>query len=99
MTTMTTTLARRSLRAIAAGTMLSLASIAVATAAEPAKTDKPAVTPAQEQAAAPAPAEHYQVPRQEWTFGGLTGYFDEQQLRRGFKIYKNVCSNCHNMRY
>ena len=41
--------------------------------------------PAQEPAASPAPAEHYQVPRQEWTFGGLFGYFDEQQLRRGYR--------------
>ena len=102
MTTMKTTLARRSLRALAAGTMLSLAAIATAAAAEqPAAAAKPAAAPApaQEAAASPAPAEHYQVPRQEWTFGGLFGYFDEQQLRRGYKIYKNVCSNCHNMRF
>ena len=102
MTTMKTTLARRSLRALAAGTMLSLAAIVTAVAAEqPAEAAKPAAAnaPAQETAAAPAAAEHYQVPRQEWTFGGLFGYFDEQQLRRGYKIYKNVCSNCHNMRF
>jgi ubiquinol-cytochrome c reductase cytochrome b/c1 subunit len=51
-------------------------------------------------AAAPAapPVEEYQIPRQNWTFSGLFGHFDEQQLRRGYKIYKNVCSNCHNMR-
>ena len=42
-------------------------------------------------------AEPYQIPRQEWTYGGLFGYFDEQQLRRGYKVYKEVCSNCHNM--
>ena len=96
MTTIMTTLARQSLRALAAGTMLSLAVIATAAAAEqPAAAPKPAAEPA----AAPAPAEHYQIPRQEWTFGGLFGYFDEQQLRRGYKIYKNVCSNCHNMRF
>ena len=102
MTTMKTTLARRSLRALATGTMLSLAAIATAVAAEqPVAAAKPAAAPApaQEPAASPAPAEHYQVPRQEWTFGGLFGYFDEQQLRRGYKIYKNVCSNCHNMRF
>ena len=102
MTTMKTTLARRSLSALAAGTMLSLAAVATAVAAEqPAAAEKPAAAPAptQEPAASPAPAEHYQVPRQEWTFGGLFGYFDEQQLRRGYKIYKNVCANCHNMRF
>ena len=96
MTTIKTTLARRSLRALAAGTMLSLAAIATAAAAE---QPAPAAAPAAVPAAAPAPAEHYQIPRQEWTFGGLFGYFDEQQLRRGYKIYKNVCSNCHNMRF
>ena len=108
-----TTLARRSLRALAAGTMFSLAAIATAAAAEqPAAAEKPAAAPASEPAAAAekpaaAPAaepaaphaEHYQIPRQEWTFGGLFGYFDEEQLRRGYKIYKNVCSNCHNMRF
>ena len=102
MTTMKTTLARRPLRALAVGTMLSLAAIATAVAAEqPAAAQTPAAAPAPaaEPAAAPASAEHYHVPRQEWTFGGLFGYFDEQQLRRGYKIYKNVCSNCHNMRF
>ena len=92
MTTIKTTLARLSLMSLAAGTMLSLAAIATAAAAE-----QPAAAP--EPAAATAPAEHYQIPRQEWTFGGLFGYFDEQQLRRGYKIYKNVCANCHNMRF
>ena len=111
MTTIKTTLARRSLRALAAGTMFSLAAIATAAAAEqPAAAEKPAAASApaataEKPAAAPASepaaphAEHYQIPRQEWTFGGLFGYFDEQQLRRGYKIYKNVCSNCHNMRF
>ena len=113
MITIKTTLARRSLRALAAGTMFSLVAIAAAAAAEqPAAAEKPAAAPASEPAAAAekpvaAPAsepaaphaEHYQIPRQEWTFGGLFGYFDEQQLRRGYKIYKNVCANCHNMRF
>jgi ubiquinol-cytochrome c reductase cytochrome b/c1 subunit len=105
MTTIKTTLARRSLRAIAAGTIFSLAAIVTAVAAEqPAAAEKPA-TAAEKPAAAPASepaaphAEHFQIPRQEWTVGGLFGYFDEQQLRRGYKIYKNVCANCHNMRF
>jgi ubiquinol-cytochrome c reductase cytochrome c1 subunit len=41
--------------------------------------------------------EHYEIPRQKWTFGGIFGYFDKQQLRRGYKIYKDVCSGCHNL--
>ncbi len=89
----TSRLARCALAALAAGVVLSVAPMTSASAEE----QKPA------EAAAPAtPAsapEHYQIPRQEWTFGGLFGYFDEQQLRRGYKIYKNVCSNCHNMKY
>ncbi len=38
------------------------------------------------------------IHKQDWTFGGLTGYFDKPQLRRGFMVYKNVCSACHGMR-
>ncbi len=86
----TSRLARCALAALAAGAILSGAAMSPASAEE----QKPGA------AAAPAAApEHYQIPRQEWTFGGLFGYFDEQQLRRGYKIYKNVCSNCHNMKY
>jgi ubiquinol-cytochrome c reductase cytochrome c1 subunit len=28
---------------------------------------------------------------------GLFGKFDEQQLQRGFKVYKEVCANCHSL--
>lgn len=101
MTTMTTTLSRRSLRAFAAGTLLSMAAIASAAAAEqPAAAQAPAAAPAaQEAPAAPASAEHYQIPRGEWTFGGMFGYFDQKQLRRGFQVYHTVCANCHNTKY
>jgi ubiquinol-cytochrome c reductase cytochrome c1 subunit len=34
-------------------------------------------------------------PRQSWTFAGPFGYYDQAQLQRGFKVYKEVCSNCH----
>jgi cytochrome c1 len=33
--------------------------------------------------------------RQSWSFAGPFGGFDRAQLQRGFKIYKEVCSNCH----
>ena len=36
-------------------------------------------------------------PRHEWTFAGPFGKFDETQLQRGFKVFKEVCSNCHSM--
>jgi ubiquinol-cytochrome c reductase cytochrome c1 subunit len=38
------------------------------------------------------------VEKQKWTFNGLTGHFDKAQLRRGFMVYKNVCSACHGLR-
>ena len=53
MTTIKTTLARRSLRALAAGTIFSLVAIAAAAAAEqPAAAEKPAAAPASGPAAA-----------------------------------------------
>jgi ubiquinol-cytochrome c reductase cytochrome c1 subunit len=35
--------------------------------------------------------------RQSWSFSGPFGTFDPAQLQRGFKIYKEVCSNCHEL--
>ncbi len=50
-------------------------------------------------AAAPAMAQVEQVspPRQTWSFAGPFGKYDEAQLQRGFKIYREVCSSCHSM--
>jgi len=36
-------------------------------------------------------------PRQTWTFAGPFGQFDATQLQRGFKVFREVCSNCHSM--
>ena len=36
-------------------------------------------------------------PRLQWSFAGPFGKYDEAQLQRGFKIYKEVCSNCHSL--
>ena len=33
-----------------------------------------------------------------YSFEGPFGKFDRQQLQRGFKVYKEVCSNCHSMK-
>jgi ubiquinol-cytochrome c reductase cytochrome c1 subunit len=30
---------------------------------------------------------------------GLLGKFDQQQLQRGFQVYKEVCSACHSLRF
>jgi len=50
-------------------------------------------------AAMPAMAQIEQVPppRQQWSFAGPFGKYDEAQLQRGFKIYREVCSACHSM--
>jgi cytochrome c1 len=37
-------------------------------------------------------------PRQTWSFHGPFGMYDEEQLQRGFKIYREVCSNCHSLK-
>ncbi len=37
-------------------------------------------------------------PPQHWSFAGPFGLYDPQQLQRGFKIYREVCSNCHSLK-
>ena len=38
-------------------------------------------------------------PRQSWSFAGPFGKYDEAQLQRGFKVYKEVCAACHSLSY
>jgi cytochrome c1 len=49
--------------------------------------------------ATPALAQIEQVPPPElkWSFSGPFGTYDPAQLQRGFKIYREVCSNCHSL--
>ena len=48
--------------------------------------------------AAPAAGEEQMAPpRLKWSFAGPFGKYDEAQLQRGFKIYREVCSSCHSM--
>lgn len=50
--------------------------------------------------AAPASAqltETPQPPRLTWSFSGPFGTYDPEQLQRGFKVYREVCSNCHSI--
>jgi ubiquinol-cytochrome c reductase cytochrome c1 subunit len=42
-------------------------------------------------------AEQEPPPRLTWSFAGPFGHYDQAQLQRGFKIYREVCSNCHSM--
>ncbi len=32
---------------------------------------------------------------QPWSFAGIFGRYDQNQLRRGFEVFRQVCSNCH----
>ncbi len=36
-------------------------------------------------------------PAQKWSFAGPFGKFDRGQLQRGFKVYREVCANCHSL--
>ena len=43
------------------------------------------------------PVAHSTVKTQKWGFNGFFGSFDGAQLKRGFQVYKDVCSACHSM--
>jgi ubiquinol-cytochrome c reductase cytochrome b/c1 subunit len=52
--------------------------------------------------AAPALAQEHShdappPPKQSWSFAGPFGKFDRGQLQRGFKVYREVCLQCHGM--
>lgn len=41
---------------------------------------------------------HHDAPipaRNDWTFGGFFGKYDQAQLQRGFQVFREVCQNCH----
>jgi ubiquinol-cytochrome c reductase cytochrome c1 subunit len=50
-------------------------------------------------ASGPAFAETTQAPLKEpgWSFSGPFGMYDQGQLQRGFKVYTEVCSQCHSL--
>jgi len=49
-------------------------------------------------AALPARAEEEATPqRLSWSFWGPFGSYDQAQLQRGFKVYREVCSACHSL--
>ncbi|MBM3563894.1 MAG: cytochrome c1 [Alphaproteobacteria bacterium] len=44
-------------------------------------------------------ARHEEKPKRfDWSFAGAFGRYDKAQLRRGFKVYKEVCSSCHSIK-
>jgi len=38
-----------------------------------------------------------EFPKPAWSFDGIFGTFDKEQLQRGLKVYKEVCAACHSM--
>jgi ubiquinol-cytochrome c reductase cytochrome c1 subunit len=50
-------------------------------------------------AQAQAAEEHIELLKNKWTFDGVLGKFDKQQLQRGFQVYKEVCASCHGMHF
>jgi len=45
-----------------------------------------------------AKAQEIELPKHEWSFGGIFGTFDRAAAQRGFQVYNEVCSNCHALR-
>lgn len=39
-----------------------------------------------------------EIEKQSWTFAGPFGTYDQNQLQRGFQIYREVCAGCHSAR-
>ncbi len=35
----------------------------------------------------------------DWSFAGVFGTYDPAQLQRGFQVYRQVCSQCHGLKY
>ncbi len=50
---------------------------------------------AQEDAAKPVNLGTQEVEKQHWSFAGPFGSFDQNQLQRGFQVFREVCANCH----
>ncbi len=44
-----------------------------------------------------AQAEEIALPEIHWSFQGVFGTFDRAAAKRGFQVYKEVCSVCHSM--
>lgn len=38
------------------------------------------------------------IERQQWSFGGFTGQYDQAQLQRGFQVFQQVCTACHGLK-
>ncbi len=45
------------------------------------------------------PAAAQVTPDKHWSFEGIFGTFDRAALQRGFQVYQQVCSTCHEMQH
>ncbi|KAF0129126.1 MAG: cytochrome c1, partial [Methylocystaceae bacterium] len=67
--------------------------------APPSATDQVAAPEAKEKESRHESERHEQTPKRfDWSFAGAFGRYDKAQLRRGFKVYKEVCSSCHSIK-
>ncbi|HEV7276767.1 MAG TPA: cytochrome c1 [Devosiaceae bacterium] len=39
-----------------------------------------------------------EIEKQPWSFAGVFGTFDQNQLQRGFQVFRESCSGCHGLR-
>ena len=46
-----------------------------------------------------AAEEYAHTDQQDWSFAGVFGTYDQNQLHRGFQVYREVCSSCHALEY
>lgn len=45
---------------------------------------------------------HYPIKKPallDWSFAGVFGTYDPAQLQRGFQVYREVCAQCHGLKY
>ncbi len=42
-----------------------------------------------------AAGEAVEIKKEPWTFAGVFGTYDRDQLQRGFQVFKDVCASCH----
>ena len=73
-----------------------LLALTAALLAGPAVAQAPAPAPTPEKATPTTPEE---LPKVPWSFNGPFGTVDRASAQRGFQVYKEVCSNCHSMKY
>jgi len=45
-----------------------------------------------------ASADDNEPAHQAWSWNGVFGKYDPAQLKRGFQVYHDVCSNCHSLK-